>query len=66
VAAKKLPRISFHALRHTQTSMLIAAGVDILTIRLGHSKASVSLDTYGHLIKGADAAAAEAIATLLR
>jgi integrase len=48
--------------------MLIAAGVDILTIsrRLGHSKASVSLDTYGHLIKGADAAAAEAIATLLR
>jgi integrase len=68
VAAKKLPRISFHALRHTHTSMLIAAGVDILTIsrRLGHSKASVSLDTYGHLIKGADAAAAEAIATLLR
>ncbi|MGD0532228.1 MAG: integrase [Methyloceanibacter sp.] len=68
MAAKKLPRISFHALRHTHTSMPIAAGVDILTIsrRLGHSKASVSLDTYGHLIKGADAAAAEAIATLLR
>ena len=40
--------------------MLIRAGVDILTIsrRLGHSKASVTLDTYGHLIEGADAAAA--------
>lgn len=66
--AKKLPRVSFHGLRHTHASMLIAAGVDILTIsrRLGHSKPSVTLDTYGHLIKGADAAAAEAIARLLR
>ena len=47
---------------------LIAAGVDILTIsrRLGHSKASITLDSYGHLIKGADAAAAEAIARVLR
>lgn len=66
-AAKKLPRVSFHALRHTHTSMLIAAGVDILTIsrRLGHGKPSVTLDTYGHLIKGADRAAAEAIASML-
>ena len=38
--AKKLPRVSFHALRHTHASMLIRAGVDILTIsrRLGHGK----------------------------
>lgn len=44
---KKLTPVSFHALRHTHASMLIAAGVDILTIsrRLGHSKASVTLDT---------------------
>ena len=59
--------MSFHALRHTH---VIDADpqrpVDILTIsrRLGHSKASVTLDTYGHLIEGADAAAAEAIACL--
>jgi integrase len=67
-AAKDLPRVSFHGLRHTHASMLIAAGVDILTIsrRLGHSKPSVTLDSYGHLIKGADVAAAEAIARLLR
>ena len=66
--AKKLPRVSFHALRHTHASVLIQAGVDILTIsrRLGHYKPSVTLDTYGHLIKGADAAAAKAIAPLLR
>jgi integrase len=51
-AAKKLPRVSFHALRHTHASLLINAGIDILTIsrRLGHSKPSVTLDTYGHLI----------------
>jgi hypothetical protein len=32
-----------------------------LARRLGHSKASVTLDTYGHLMKGTDAAAALAI-----
>ena len=39
---------------------MIATGVDILTIsrRLGHRKASVTLDTYGHLIQGKDAEAA--------
>ena len=62
--SKKLPAVSFHALRHTHASVLIRAGVDILTIsrRIGHSKASVTLDVYGHLIEGADAAAASAIA----
>jgi integrase len=66
--SRKLPRVSFHALRHTHASVLIAAGVDILTIsrRLGHSKPSVTLDTYGHLIKGADAVAAHAFEGLLK
>jgi integrase len=64
----KLPRVPFHALRHTHVSLLIAAKVDILTIsrRLGHSKASVTLDVYGHLMSGADAAAAEAISGVLK
>ena len=66
--ARKLPRVQFHALRHTHASVLIRAGVDILTIsrRLGHSKAAVTLDTYGHLIEGADAAAAKAIEGMLK
>jgi integrase len=48
--------------------MLIRAGVDILTIsrRLGHSKAAITLDVYGHLIGGADAAAAKALEGLLK
>ena len=43
-------------------STLIRAGVDVLTIsrRLGHSSASMTLDVYGHLMKGADKAAAAA------
>ena len=55
--------MSFHGLRHTHVSMLIRADVDILTIsrRIGHRKVSVTLDIYGHLIEGADAAAATAI-----
>lgn len=65
--AKKLPPVPFHALRHTHVSTLIRAGVDILTIsrRIGHSSASTTLDVYGHLVEGADAAAAEVISRLL-
>src|SRR5262249_36096205 len=67
-ASKKLPQGSVHALRHTHASMLIASGVDILAVsrRLGHSKASITLDTYGHMYRGADAAAAKAIEWVLK
>jgi integrase len=66
-AAKNLPQVSFHALRHTNASVLISKGVDILTIsrRLGHSKPSVTLDVYGHLIEGSDTAAAQALTGVL-
>jgi integrase len=68
VKANALPSVSFHSLRHTHASVLIKAGVDILTIsrRLGHSSASITLDVYGHLIGGADEAAANAIGRLLK
>jgi hypothetical protein len=47
---------------------LIRAGVDILTISrgIGHSNASITLDVYGHLVEGADAAAAKAIEGVLK
>ncbi|MGV0697447.1 tyrosine-type recombinase/integrase [Mycolicibacter sinensis] len=40
-----------HDLRHFYASGLIAAGCDAVTVQqaLGHSSASVTLDTYGHL-----------------
>src|SRR6478672_3282539 len=66
--AKQLPHVQFHALRHTHASTLIRAGVDVLTIsrRLGHAKAAMTLDVYGHLMEGADAAAAKAIEGVLK
>jgi integrase len=66
--AKRLQRVRFHVLRHTHVSVLINAGVDVLTIsrRIGHSKASMTLDVYGHLIRGGDEAAAKAIEGVLK
>jgi integrase len=68
VEAKDLPRVTFHSLRHTHASVLIASGLDILTIsrRIGHAKPSVTLDVYGHLMGGADAACAVAIGKILK
>ena len=47
------PRLSFHAFRHTHASILLNAGVGYKEIqtRLGHSKISMTMDTYSHLSK---------------
>jgi integrase len=53
-------RHSFHGLRHTCASLLIASGLDILTIsrRLGHANPSITLNVYGHLMPNMDDRAA--------
>jgi integrase len=60
-------KATFHTLRHTHASTLIAAGIDVLTIsrRLGHGSPSVTLGVYGHLFK-TDDRAAEAMEKALR
>lgn len=42
-----LPKITFHELRHTNASLLIANGVDAVTLskRLGHADKTVTLNT---------------------
>lgn len=62
-----MPEITFHALRHTHASQLIAEGVDIVTIskRLGHATANVTLGVYAHLFAMDDSKAAAAINTAL-
>jgi len=59
----KLPKVSFHALRHTHVSQLIAAGMDVLTIsrRIGHASPVITLGIYGHLFKNNDTQAATVI-----
>lgn len=66
--ALKLPRVSFHALRHTHESALIAAGLDVVAVsrRLGHANPTVTLNIYGHLFKRDDSAAASAIEAVLK
>jgi len=64
---KKLPIIRLHDLRHTSATLLIAQGVDIETIshRLGHSKASVTMDVYGHFMESMDETASDTLEKLL-
>ena len=63
-----MPEITFHALRHTHASQLIASGVDIVTIsrRLGHAKPSVTLAIYAHMFHTDDRKAAAAINAALQ
>jgi integrase len=68
VRDRKLPRVTFHALRHSHASALIAAGVDIVTVskRLGHGSPAITLGVYAHLFNRTDALAAQAIERALR
>ena len=47
-----LPEIRFHDLRHTAASLMLNHGVPVIFVsrRLGHSRPSITLDVYGHLI----------------
>ena len=62
----KLPEIRLHDLRHTSATLLLTNGTDIETVskRLGHSKASVTLDVYGHAMEEADVTASDTLEKL--
>ena len=49
-------KIRLHDLRHTFGSLLIRSGASIVYVKdqMGHSSIQVTVDTYGHLIPGAD------------
>ncbi|HUF39791.1 MAG TPA: site-specific integrase, partial [Anaerolineales bacterium] len=50
--AAGLPPIRFHDLRHTAASLMLNNGIPVIVVskRLGHSRPSMTLDVYGHLI----------------
>jgi integrase len=66
VAASVGEPCRFHDLRHTHVALLIAAGENpkVIQQRLGHGLIRTTLDTYGHLFKGLDEAAAGHLDTL--
>ena len=53
--------VRLHDLRHTQATLLLKHGEDILTVsrRMGHAKPSTTLDVYGHVMPGMDKEAAD-------
>jgi len=59
-AVASMVRITYHQLRHTNASLLISAGVDVVTLsgRLGHADKNITLGTYSHIIKSKEAQAA--------
>jgi integrase len=47
-------KLRFHDLRHTHASQLLEAGVPVKVVseRLGHASASITLDSYSHVLPG--------------
>jgi integrase len=61
LAAANIPHVRFHDLRHTAATLLLAQGVDPRTIMetLGHSQISLTLNTYAHVLRALQSAAAD-------
>lgn len=67
VTKNGLPPIHIHSLRHTNATLLIAAGTNLTTVaaRLGHANSTTTSKIYAHAIKSADQAAAEVLQDIL-
>ncbi len=63
----KLKRITFHGLRHTSATMLLASGIPLKNVaeRLGHSRASTTANIYAHAIPRIDKDAANVFSNIL-
>lgn len=62
-----LPTITFHAVRHSYATALLAAGVPtkIVSERIGHATTGITSDLYQHVIPGMDEEAADKGAALI-
>jgi len=62
-----LRQIRFHDLRHTFASWLLGNGESPVYVKeqLGHSSIQITVDTYGHLIPGANREAVNRLAAML-
>ena len=68
IAKTDLPKVSIHSLRHTNITLLIAAGVPLKTVsyRAGHAQTSTTANIYSHAIRTADEMAAEVLEDMLK
>ena len=63
-----LEHFRMHDLRHFMATTMLARGVPVVTVaeRLGHARASTTLNVYAHSVPGADRDAAGLVAGLVR
>ena len=63
----QLPKIRLHDLRHTHATLLLADGVPVMVVseRLGHASATITLTVYQHVHPGMGREAADRFAALL-
>lgn len=63
----EVPKIRFHDLRHTHATLLLKLGENpkIVSERLGHSKVSITLDVYSHVLPDMQKQTAERFTKLL-
>jgi len=63
----QLSTIRLHDLRHTHASLLLAAGIPVKVVseRLGHANAMITLGVYAHVMPGMQAEAAARFSALL-
>jgi integrase len=59
--------IRLHHLRHTHATLLLAKGVPVKVVseRLGHASATITLQVYAHVMPGNQQDAAELFARLV-
>lgn len=67
IARHKLKPITFHGLRHTSATLLLANGIPLKNVaeRLGHSRASTTANIYAHAIPRIDKEASNVFSDIL-
>ena len=67
IKAANVRRIKFHGLRHTCATLLLQAGqpVHVVSERLGHSKVSMTMEVYAHVLPDMQKDAAATLGALL-
>lgn len=62
-----LPSIRLHDLRHTHATIMLGAGIPVKVVseRLGHANATITLGVYAHVMPGMQAEAANLFANLI-
>jgi len=68
IGDEAVPEIRLHDLRHTHATLLLAKGVPVKVVseRLGHASATITLQVYAHVMPGNQRDAAELFGSLIK